>query len=249
MKKHKSLKIAGIVLGALLVLYLVVDLSLGAIVRAEINRIGPRMTKTKVELTLASLSPISGSGTLRGLWVGNPQGWTSDKAFYLGKIHVEVAPSSVFSDHIIVNEIDIDQPEFVYETRVLSSNIGDLIKNINSAKKSTAATTKAGTPIHFEVRHFRLTNGKVTMGVGPAAVTLPMPAIELSNLGTSEGGITSSELSVALMRTIILSIVKASTEVAGKIGSTAVTTVGGAAGTAVKTGETGLKSLFGGNRN
>ena len=240
--KHKSLKIGGIVVGALLALYLIVDFSLGGIVRAGVNRLGPRMTQTKVQLTLAHISPISGSGTLSGLFVGNPAGWTSDKAFYLGKIHVEVVPSSIFGDHIIVNEMDIENPEFVYETKVVSSNIGDLLKNMTGAKKTTEATTKTGKPIKFEVRHFHLTGGQVTLGVGPAAITLPMPPIDLTDLGTKEGGITSGELAVAIMRSMMSSVVKASTQAAGKIGST----MGAAAGSAVKQGGSSLKGLFGG---
>ena len=43
---------------------------------------------------------------------------------------VAVRPAMAASDPIIVNEILIDQPEFNYETRILSSNIKDLLKNI-----------------------------------------------------------------------------------------------------------------------
>src|SRR5665213_1612590 len=122
--------VCSIVVALLVVGYISAVFFLGSIVRAAVNRLGPALTQTKLELASANLSPLSGSGTLSGLFVGNPQGWSSDKAFYLTKVHIDVVPSSIFSDHIVVNEITIDGPEFVYETKIVSSNIGDLLKNI-----------------------------------------------------------------------------------------------------------------------
>lgn len=43
---------------------------------------------------------------------------------------MKVAPFFIFGDHIEIDEIIIDGPEFLYETRVFSSNIKDLLKNI-----------------------------------------------------------------------------------------------------------------------
>jgi len=138
-----------------------------------------------------------------------------------------------------VQELLIDQPEFVYETRFLSSNIGELLKGMSASTADSAdgqATTRSGKPIRFEVRHFRLVNGHVTIGLGPAAVRLPMTTIDLTDLGTREGGITSDQLALAVMRSVTASIVRTTTAAAGKIGSTL------GAGAA-----SGFKSLFGGS--
>jgi uncharacterized protein involved in outer membrane biogenesis len=238
--KHKLL-IAGVVLVvAALVVYFGADFFLGSVVARGVNRFGPRITQTKVTLAGAHISPLSGSGTLTGLFVGNPRGWASEKAFYFGKVHIEVAPGSLFGDHIVVNEVLIDKPEFVYETRVVSSNIGDLLQNIRGTARGSQAeqaATKSGKPIKFEIHHFHVTNGRVTLGVGPAAVTFPMPPVELTDVGKSEGGFTSGELAVAIMHSLSGSVVQASTQAAGKIGST----LGAAAGH-------GLKDLFGGKQ-
>src|SRR5271157_5909106 len=119
----KFLKIAAAVFAVALVAYFGMSLFLGSVVKAGVNRFAPKMTKTRVELAGARISPITGSGVLTGLFVGNPPGWSSDKAFSFGRIHVAVAPFSIFSDHIMVKEIVVDQPEFVYETKLVSSNI------------------------------------------------------------------------------------------------------------------------------
>lgn len=244
--KKKVLWICGVIVALLVVAYLSVAFFLGSIVRAAVNRFGPALTQTKLELASASLSPFSGNGTLTGLFVGNPNGWSSDKAFYLTKVHIEVAPSSIFKDTIIVNEITIDGPEFVYETKIVASNIGDLLKNIqNGAGGATAAqepVAKSGHPMKFVVKRFRLTNGHVTLGVGAAAMTLPMPPVSLDNVGASEGGITSGQLALAVMRSVTSNIVSATTQAAGKIGST----LGAAAGNSAKSAGDAVKGLFGG---
>jgi len=233
MNSKVLLKIGAAVAFIACIAYAALDLSLGSFVSRGVNRFGPQITRTKVTLAGAHISPLTGSGALTGLFVGNPEGWRSEKAFYLGKIHVEIAPGSLFGDHVVVNEVEIDQPEFVYETRFVSSNIGELLQNIRgtaSGGQTGPASAKNGKPIKFEIKHFHLTNGRVTVGVGRTAATIPMPPIELRNVGTSEGGITSSQLAAAIMRSMSGSIVQATTQAARKIGST----MGAAAGQSLK---------------
>ena len=243
MKKIFSYSLLGLLVVAL-VIYIGLTFFLGSVVTTAVNRMGPSITKTSVVLQSANLSPLTGSGTLRGLAVDNPQGWSKGRVFYLGKIHVSMKPFSIFGDHIIVDEIDIDQPEFTYETKIFSSNLGDLLKNI---KESTGSSDKSAAgkadskPVKIEVRHFRLTNGKVKVGVGAAALALPMPPVELSNLGTKEGGITPDQMAAAVLSSVTGSVVSATTQAAGQIGNTA----GGAAAEGVKKAGESLKKLFG----
>jgi Cu/Ag efflux protein CusF len=217
-------------------------------VKTGVNRFVPSITQTAVRLDGASLSPLSGSGTLTGLFVGNPSGWSGDKAFYIGKVHVKVVPSSIFSDCIVLSDVSIDGPDFVYETKVVSSNIGDLLKNIrdssNNQGEKAQPVDKQGKPLRFVVKHFTLTNGRVTIGIGPTAITLPMPPVTLDNVGTREGGISSAELALAVMRGVTGGIVTATTNAAGKIGST----MGAAAGNSAKAAGEAIKGLFGGNK-
>lgn len=239
-------------LGLVVVLALVVVVGgkffLGSMVKAGVNEFGPKLTQTKVELADASISPISGDGTLSGLFVGNPPGWSSDKAFYLGQVHVSVAPGSIFKDHVVINEILIDQPEFVYETKLVASNIGDLMKNIEAAtggnKPKEPATAKEGAPRKFEVKKFTLRNGKVTIGVGAAAATLSMPAIELTDIGTKEGGITGDQVASTVMRSVTAGVISASTQALMKT----LPTTGAAAGDALKKAGDGIKKMFGGDK-
>jgi uncharacterized protein involved in outer membrane biogenesis len=236
---------------ALLVLviggFITAQIFLGSIIKAGVNKFAPGITQTKVELAGASVSPFTGSGSLSGLVVGNPKGWSENNVCALGKIHVDVAPMSLLGDHIVIDLIEIDAPEFNYETKLVASNVGDLLKNIEQATgggKGKPATAESGKPVKFEVKKFKLSNGKVRVGVGAAGMTLPMPPIELTDLGTKEGGITPDQLAVAVMRSVTTSIVSATTKAAGEIGKTS----GAAAAEGVKQVGDAIKGLFGGKK-
>lgn len=214
------LVIGGVLLALALGAYLIVARNLDSMVVKGVNTYGPKLTQSKVELAGASLSPLSGTGTLSGLSVGNPQGWSDGRAFYLGKVHLDIEPRSVLGDPIVINEMLIDQPEFNYETKIISSNIKDLLKNIESFTGAGEPVAKDGKPRKFIVKKFRCTNGKATVGLAANALTVTLPTISLDNLGVAEGGITASQLSGVLMKQVLSSVVAGSASALGQLGST-----------------------------
>ena len=63
-------------------------------------------------------------------------------------------------------------------------------------------------------------------------------------LGTREGGISSAELAISVMRSVTKGIVTATTNAAGKIGST----MGAAAGDSAKSAADAIKGLLDGKK-
>ncbi len=240
-------KILGGILIVLLVLglglYLTLHYFLGSIAKAGVNKFGPGITQTKVELQDAKISPISGVGTLSGFTVGNPAGWSTADAFRLGRIHLDVEPMSLFKDHIVINELIIEQPEFNYETKIVASNVGDLLKNIEaSGTKKNQPTGEQGKPIKMVIKKLRLEGGKVTIGMGPTAIPLPMPPLVMSDIGVAEGGITPAQVAYAIMANVTTSVVAATTGGMSQLGGT---TGAAAVETAKQAGEA-IKGFFGG---
>jgi hypothetical protein len=237
------------VLGLLILLiaaYFVAAYAMGSVVKAGVNRVGPGITQSKVELAGASLSPLTGSGTLTGLAVGNPKGWSENNAFFLGRVSINLEPRSILADTIVINEIIIDQPEFLYETKFVSSNIKDLLKNIEAyaGAKKEIGKEETGPPKKFIAKKLRLTNGRATLGVGVAALPVPLPEISLDNLGVAEGGITGSQVAAAVMKDVLAKIVTATAGALGQLGGTAGnTTIEKTKEAAQKVGDA-VKDLF-----
>lgn len=245
--KKKPLVILGIIAVVALVIYVGLTFFLGSVVRAGVNSFAPKLTQTKVELKGAKLSPFTGSGSLTGLTVGNPEGFSDNAAFSLGHIHLKVKPFSIFGDYIEIEELIIDKPEFLYETKLINSNIKQLLKNIEefSGSGGTKPTTESGQPIKFVIKKFRLTNGTARLGVGAAALPVPLPPLSLDNLGVDKGGITPDQLVGEVMKNVLGSIVSASGQALLKAGSTVGANTADAAGNAVKSAGEGIKKLFG----
>lgn len=247
MKKTLRWVVIGIVV-LILAVYVVCDLFLGSIVTRGVNTLAPRFIQTSVVLEGAQISPLTGSGTLSGLTVGNPKGWSQGNIFSFAKVHVSVAPASLLGGTIVVNDVTIDDPQILYETHLVSSNVGDLLKTLENAtgggSHAAASESASGKPMKFEVKSFSLSGGTIRLGVGPTAVAVPLPPIHLENLGTAEGGITADQLAFAVMRSLSGTIVSATTRAAGQIGST----LGAAAGSGAKNAFDSVKGLFGGQK-
>lgn len=245
--KKKPLVFLGLAVVVLLAVYVGLTFFLGSVVRAGVNSFAPKLTQTKVELQRARISPFTGSGSLTGLTVGNPEGFSDHPAFSLGHIHMKVKPFSIFGDYIEIEEIIIDQPEFLYETKLITSNIKELLKNIEefTGKGGNQPATEGGKPIKFVVKKFRLTNGVARLGVGPAALPVPLPPISMDNLGVDKGGITPDQLAGEVMKNVLGGIVSATGQAVLKAGSTVGAGAADAAGNAVKSAGEGIKKLFG----
>lgn len=236
-----------IVVVLLIALYVSMRFFLGDIVKSAVNKFGPSLTQTKVVLDSAHISPLSGVGTLSGLSVGNPAGWSPVDAFRLGKVHISMEPFSLMKETIVINEIVVEQPEFFYETKIVASNVGDLLKNIEQTMGSGKAAepkTRDGKPVKMIVRKLVLKAGRVTLGAGGQAITIPLPEIDMTDVGVKEGGITPAQLSVAVMRHITPQIVAASMQALSKSGGTA----GAAAVEGAKQVGEAIKGLFGGEK-
>jgi len=234
------------ILSFLALCYLIAILFFGNLVRAGINRIGPTVLLAPVVVEEATLAPISGLGTLTDLRIGNPEGWSKADALRINRVHLHVKPFSLLDDPVEVNELTIEQIEIHYETKIVASNISDLLKNAEKSLglKGPETKTTDGKPIRLIVRKFVLRGGTVTLSAGGQKMVIPMPEINLVDLGVKEGGLTPPQLGFAIMRSITATVVSASTKALGPLGGA---TGAAAAEGARQIGEA-IKGFFGGEK-
>jgi len=246
-----------IILGIVAVAFFFSSLINKAVVEG-VNYVGPKLTQTKVTLDSADISLFGGKGTLEGLFVGNPEGFSGDSALKLGKISVAVDLNTVNSDTVVIKEIYIKDPQVNFERTRSGSNLQALQKNIEAAtgagQKDSGETTGQGdgtaaadTPQQkVIIEHLVVEGGVVDVVVLGQKLTLPMPPLELNNIGEKEGGIDQAKAAALFMKELIGSIAKAVTEQvsdAGDVGREVGKQVEGVKEEAEKALE-GLKKLF-----
>ena len=206
------LSIVGALVALGVVAVLIVAFMLGSIVKKGVNHVGPQITQASVVLEDAKISPFSGKGTLKGLTVGNPAGWTTPRAFYLGEISIDMEPGSLLKDLIVINSIVISEPEITLETKITSSNLQDLLKNIQQSSDAggtppqpsggESKPAQPGKEVKLEVKSFRLEKAKIILAGGGVILPGEIPPLVMENLGTRESGLTPEQLAMAVLKEI-----------------------------------------------
>src|SRR5882724_10565965 len=174
------LGIAGVVL---------VGLFLDKIVQSGIETVAPTITQTAVTVDGVHISALSGSASIMGFVIGNPDPATykSANAISLGKAAVSVVPGSIMSDKIVVHSIEVRAPEITLEGNPFSeNNLKKLLDNVNAFAGGGAVDTNkaAATPAEkkagkkLQVDDFLISGAKVTARITglegePFSVVIP----------------------------------------------------------------------------
>jgi len=246
-------KLIRILLGlvvVLVVLAVIGILFIGGIVKAGVEKVGPRVAKVPVKLDAATIAVFGGSGTLKGLVVGNPPEYTkTPQAFKVGSVSLSLVPSTILKSKVVIRQIKVEQPEIAYEADLKGSNLGKLLDNVKgSASQDEKAPTKdqQTTKTKLQVDDFAIIGARVTVAtslLGGQSGTLPLPEIHLSNLGTGPEGITPAELSEKVLSAILNATTKAVAENVSKLSGGAKALESGAVDQ-LKKGAGGVSDLF-----
>ena len=135
--KKIFLRLVLILLVLIVVAGIAVGVFLGNLIKAGMETIGRKITQVSIKVDAVNLSLLTGSAGIKGLVVGNPEGYKSPQAISVGSTSVEVDPFSVLSDKIIIRSMRVDAPEITFEGNPFSgNNLGKIMQNINAAAKS-----------------------------------------------------------------------------------------------------------------
>ena len=114
---------------------------------------------------------------------------------------LKLQPMSVLSDKIVINEIIIQGPELILETGVGlgKSNIGTILANIEEFTGpigTEPVEEDSGSSKNVQIDLLRITGGNVKVSnklLGGQALTVPLPDIELTDIGVDDDGMTFGE--------------------------------------------------------
>lgn len=179
--------------------------SLDVIVKVALEHYGPDVAGVTVKVGDVKLSMRDGRGSLKGVEIGNPPGFSAKLAARLGEITVAIDPATLRAPVVRVHEIVIDAPAITYERGKSSTNLDAIQKNIEAYVKRAEASSASGTEssaIEKSVRHkfvierLAIRGARVTMtnpGLKGQGVTFDLPDIELRDIGKRQDGVTASE--------------------------------------------------------
>ncbi|MBR1600744.1 MAG: hypothetical protein IJ677_04115 [Alphaproteobacteria bacterium] len=256
-----------------------------SIVRNLVHQQGSAAVGTDVNIGNINLSLKDGKGSIDNITVANPKGYSQDYIIKLGKVSVSVDKESIVKlaketaqksgskiKTVVINEIHVNKPEVTYELMNLNrSNSDDIMTNI---KRNTASSSKqpkkeakeSDVEYKVAIKKVIVADGNATVAANllgaSKSLSLKLPTITISNLGTEKQGITIEDGLARIFQEIlktttsvvskadlseILGGVKdltgAAIGTAGKATGAVVDAAGNAAGTATEGVTKGVKGL------
>ena len=180
--------IPAVIIAGIIVFYF----SFNSIVKKGVEAVGPKLLGADVVLQEVNISMFSGKGQLKGIVIGNPEGFQTESAFKLGEVRLAVDVASIFSDKMVIDEIVIDAPEITYETSGGQNNIEALLENINKfvgkSEEGTVAESQESQESQkkIQINDFIMSNARVNLSATifkGKKFSRPLPDMHLKDIG------------------------------------------------------------------
>ena len=182
--------------------------SLDGMVKTAIETYGSQATETTVLVDSVQIVLKDGSGAIRGLTVGNPQGFATPQAFSLGQVATQVDLNSLSEEVTVIEHIIVQAPEVFFELNEAGeTNLGVLKQNLSSANSGTSASSSAnrdsGAEPKYIIRKLLFTDGNIHARAVALNqdYELKLPQIEMSNLG-GKNGATPKQIAEQVLKTL-----------------------------------------------
>ena len=176
--------------------------SLDSIAASAIRTYGPEIAGVSVKLSSLRIVPADGSAVLRGLSIGNPKGFKTDRALSLGEISMVLDAGSLTSNVILIKKITITGAEISYEYGAGSSNLDAIQRNIDRYVTERLGTNERAAPTKGPAKKLIIDNlfvvgGKVTVSAAALqgkTMSVDLPTVSLHGIGRTHGGATAGEI-------------------------------------------------------
>lgn len=182
--------------------------SLDSLVEAAIEKYGSQATQTRVDVAGVKLALTSGEGSIRGIQIDSPAGFSRKQLFTLGNVTVAIDPKTVTDDVVVIDKIIIEAPQVFYEINDKGeSNVDVLKKNL---QKATGSKDKAaagdGKEVKLIIRKLIIEKGEIDARIaalGDKDLSANLPRIELTDIGKKSGGATAAEVAKKVANVLV----------------------------------------------
>ena len=202
----KSLKITLIVLASVILLVLASPLWLGTASSIVAECVVPNLTGTDFDIDDLSINPYSGHVAAENIVLKNPKGFKDADAVRVGSLDIKLSMSSLTTDKIIIESV-IVKDIFVSYVSSNGTNNFDYISSYSSSDDSVSTTseddeskeTSAKDSKKVVIDLVKLDGIKVKLG----ALPLPVPSLELKDIGKESDGVILTDVFVTILDAII----------------------------------------------
>lgn len=210
-----------ILIAVIIVIAALALLFINPIAKFAIESVAPEILGVNMRIESVNVSPFKGRIEIREFYMDNPEngGYKSKYAMHFGYVNADVNINTLLNQKIEIQEITVKDVQINYETDMLSSNLQDIINNVNKlAEKAEKAeqAEEAGEPAgeddpkplpRLQVNHFEMDNvglyviakGQTETGAG-----LPLTVNPIGPLGTDPEGISVYAFALHVLTAILL---------------------------------------------
>ncbi|HLO93743.1 MAG TPA: hypothetical protein VK195_05450 [Burkholderiaceae bacterium] len=181
--------------------------NLDRLVRRAIVEQGSALIGAPIQLRGVHIDPRTGAGELQGLVIGNPPGFRTPHLLQVQRVRVQVDVSTLTQSVVLINAIEIEAPDVIYEKGATQTNIealqAHLARQLQSGEPPPPASGAA--PKKFIVERFQLLRPQAQASAAfmqGKTVSLKLPEMDLRDLGRAEGGLTGAELGAQVAKAL-----------------------------------------------
>ncbi|HET6201386.1 MAG TPA: hypothetical protein VFI25_01140 [Planctomycetota bacterium] len=172
-----------------LLILLLLALGGGSILCAGLEKGTAAATGLSSHVDSASLNLFAGSVAVSGFRLGNPPGFKTDSALAVGRLSVDASLPSLLSDMVVVDSIEIVEPEITLEVSATGTNVGEILDRLEG-KRGPADRKPGGSGAEgkkLRVAEIRIRGARVRLGaplLAPVPTTIPLGDLTLRELGS-----------------------------------------------------------------
>lgn len=201
--------IVGLVLLLLVGIGVYVVMNSSALIERGIETYGSRYLQAPVSVSGVEVSLTEGTASIRGLEIGNPEGFSGPAAFSLSDISVALDTGQVSSELIVLKSVSVEGAQVNALVKGTQMNLKQLMDNLNEQIGATEQAEETGTASELKliIDRFSFTNANASVDsdvLGQAQVDIP--DVTLADIGRKSNGVTVGEALKQILEPVVRAV-------------------------------------------
>lgn len=169
--------------------------NLDGLLQTVIQNHGSKVLTTKIQVADIRTDRQRGRGSIAGIEVANPPGFSETNIIQLGKITFRVNTEKTSITPIVLNEVVIRGADAVYEINDAGISNADTLKRQIHAQRYQKSENRS--PLKFIIRKLVVETSMArlrTPATGKESKRIRLPKIMMHDVGNSDAGVSAGEI-------------------------------------------------------